>query len=105
MGVDVKISIHAPARGQTKRFFQKKQKNFISIHAPARGQTCILGRSHSAELFQFTPPRGGKPVGRYDHNGRPKISIHAPARGQTNGADLILETVENFNSRPREGAN
>ena len=36
-------------------------KGKISIHAPARGQTGNSSGKYAARSFQFTPPRGGKP--------------------------------------------
>ena len=35
----VKISIHAPAKGATKRFAEIASSVIISIHAPAKGAT------------------------------------------------------------------
>ena len=100
------ISIHAPARGQTglhdlvldgqsnfnsrpregaNRFYRHLQRRPGDFNSrPREGANraschCL----YFTLLFQFTPPRGGKP----DHAGRDKIlqdiSIHAPARGQT----------------------
>ncbi len=57
----------------------------ISIHAPARGQTAgAEGQLNQPFVFQFTPPRGGKPAPR-SLRCLTIISIHAPARGQTSG--------------------
>ena len=55
------ISIHAPARGQTWDKLKPDRELCISIHAPARGQTGTQITALPDNLFQFTPPRGGKP--------------------------------------------
>ena len=78
------ISIHAPAWGATKIFLGNVKKGLISIHAPAWGATGECPPSgHSRRpisihapawgatvqiaakpptaIFQFTPPRGGRP--------------------------------------------
>ena len=58
---DVRVSIHAPARGATTYAEVKEELRKVSIHAPARGAT--------------RPTRRGDPS--------PHVSIHAPARGAT----------------------
>ena len=79
------ISIHAPARGQTGKHLGTWEPKDISIHAPARGQTAgAEGQLNQPFVFQFTPPRGGKPAPR-SLRCLTIISIHAPARGQTSG--------------------
>ena len=77
----------------------------------------------SSEIFQSTPPRGGRQPGRgrygvlEDFNPRPReggdgqpwpnddddISIHAPARGATGRCSRLFALENNFNPRPREG--
>ena len=56
-----RISIHAPARGATRRLRRIWRRWIISIHAPARGATTELCAAGSFLI----------------------ISIHAPARGAT----------------------
>ena len=121
------ISIHAPARGQTGRIIAPGRSRSISIHAPARGQTWPATSSTHRNyfnsrpreganfytddnctiefLFQFTPPRGGKPVAKEAGWDVTEISIHAPARGQTGTVPACQGRRTDFNSRPREGAN
>ena len=55
-------------------------------------------------LFQFPPPRGGEPPGKIRKPPQMPISIPAPARGRT-GYSSKKQGLQNFNSRPREGAN
>ena len=97
------ISIHAPARGATRLVPDLGQVAVISIHAPARGATSgnksflwvylyfnprpreggdppRLHAQGSGQVFQSTPPRGGRP------RDRPARSIQ-----------------DHFNPRPREG--
>ena len=51
---DSVISIHAPARGATKRFDCKWIRHRISIHAPARGATANITNFHQSILFNIT---------------------------------------------------
>ncbi len=100
----IRISIHAPARGATKKgaCIISQVKDFnprsregsdysggkntsgirISIHAPARGATMLL------PFIQL----------------RHAISIHAPARGATKQPYLSANLTKNFNPRSREGS-
>ena len=56
------VSIHAPARGATKSIFDAVGDSRVSIHAPARGATAVhLIGDPGGEVFQSTPPRGGRP--------------------------------------------
>ena len=74
----------------------------ISIHAPAWGATGIADADPAGDLFQFTPPRGGRhlPVcscGRRSHfNSRPRVGGDQDAGAHRLGGI-------NFNSRPRVG--
>ena len=54
--------------------------------------------------FQFPPPRGGERLGSCWHVHGVAISIPAPARGRTEWSQRCNQG-EDFNSRPREGAN
>jgi len=120
------VSIHAPARGATYPRPRGVEVLVVSIHAPARGatrhhwglQTTPTGFNPrpreggdvdslrdqlSAQKFQSTPPRGGRPGTCSRGPASSPVSIHAPARGAT----LILRseslTIRRFNPRPREG--
>ena len=74
------ISIHAPAWGATTRKILEVLGDIISIHAPAWGATDEMANYCRGRKFQFTPPRGGRPVPAGEHGG-----------------------TADFNSRPREG--
>ena len=100
--------------------------NQISIPAPARGRTGHQSQTARRFRFQFPPPRGGEPqqpegltalgcisipapargrtVARVANGVQSFISIPAPARGRTRGG-YRRAGPEDFNSRPREGAN
>ena len=77
------ISIHAPAKGATKKQVDKHNSVIISIHAPAKGATTFPHVFGSSTLFQSTHPRR---VRRMLHGllaNQSFISIHAPAKGAT----------------------
>ena len=77
------ISIHAPAKGATKRGRLRTSAPFISIHAPAKGATNIYRFAIVKGTFQSTLPRRERlsiiPPDLYQST----ISIHAPAKGAT----------------------
>ena len=77
------ISIHAPARGATTTLKGAPEGSYISIHAPARGATRAMRREETHEIFQSTPPRGGRLPAQPPPLWPGVISIHAPARGAT----------------------
>ena len=60
LGRDI-VSIHAPARGATGKHYVDETNIDVSIHAPARGATQEFAGVDEQELFQSTPPRGGRP--------------------------------------------
>ena len=103
------ISIHAPARGATCKFYWFSESIKISIHAPARGATiCQPMHQRDIIIFQSTLPRGERlctcssDMCQPNFNPRSRegsdfsvtvfcnsvtvISIHAPARGATDYA-------------------
>ncbi len=96
----------------------------VSIHAPARGATVRANRCTSACPFQFTRPRGARPLRASlrrarivsihapargatrivcDYPRHYAVSIHAPARGATIAPPPFSPTSPSFNSRAREG--
>ena len=99
------ISIHAPARGQTGMAVTYGGLEDISIHAPARGQTCTPPRKSPGLSISIHAPARGQTGGHPGFGQEDAISIHAPARGQTPASCLHLLVEVYFNSRPREGAN
>ena len=66
-----------------KREAQREIK--VSIHAPARGATMLTIESLALELFQSTRPQGARRQIEFDCGHLPSVSIHAPARGATTG--------------------
>ena len=53
------VSIHAPARGATLRFFFHPAHN-VSIHAAREGARLVLVKAVGNLEFQFTRPRGAR---------------------------------------------
>ena len=103
------VSIHAPAWGATENRYYIYSKHPVSIHAPAWGATCMSvtvststtcfnprprmegdippwGRNHKPNMFQSTPPHGGRLSDNRHTVNRMAVSIHAPAWGATDSA-------------------
>ena len=76
---NVKVSIHAPARGATRCFRSSVPNSHVSIHAPARGAT-------ATRALLARPCR---------------VSIHAPARGATRIIDISGSACLFQSTRPR----
>jgi len=99
------VSIHAPARGRTRRSRNPPPAPAVSIHAPARGRTVDVDLLRIGSACCNPRPRAGanwpatskRTVGK-GFNPRPRaganvlaahyrdflaVSIHAPARGRT----------------------
>ena len=79
-------------------------KPLISIPAPARGRTATEGVLDHSNLFQFPPPRGGEHWDAVDEEWR-KIFQFPPPRGGEPPSRRVRRHLDDFNSRPREGAN
>ena len=58
MQMDVRVSIHAPARGATQDDKRIAVIDDVSIHAPARGATSSTSRTNLPTMFQSTHPHG-----------------------------------------------
>ena len=118
------VSIHAPARGATKEGAKPPLHPVVSIHAPARGATKSTPVCVHADRFQFTRPRGARPILAFigifneefqftrPRGARPApsatdlalvlVSIHAPARGATPLVVHKIVRTERFQfTRPR----
>ena len=115
-----RVSIHAPARGATRRPGRQRsgvgfnpraragrdvssplarRSRSVSIHAPARGATGVASCSQAAIAVSIHAPARGAT----DARGMSRISavsIHAPARGATSGRHRALR---GFNPRARAG--
>ena len=61
-GAELDVSIHAPAWGATPRRPPRKDHDNVSIHAPAWGATISTARAGVIFVFQFTLPRGERPI-------------------------------------------
>ena len=100
-------------------------RSYSAVFCPSRvGATMDFGIASVAAIFQFTPPRGGRPSMVCPALSRGAISIHAPAWGatpeQVNALRLVDISIHapawgatssrsnaagffDFNSRPRVG--
>ena len=117
------ISIHAPARGATRRLHSVRciredfnprsregsdvertevvRASTISIHAPARGAT-MTELLCSAQTTNFNPrSREGSDLRKIMDRSRSRISIHAPARGATIKMDNLQHDVVFQSTLPR----
>ncbi|SMP72792.1 hypothetical protein SAMN06296020_1341 [Anoxynatronum buryatiense] len=98
------VSIHAPARGATRKLSRRHKHSFVSIHAPARGATLSpFNRFYHLAVSIHAPARGAT----YAHTLRgacAQVSIHAPARGATPSPMTCSFPVNSFNPRSRTGS-
>ena len=98
------VSIHAPARGATRRPGQRPSCQWRFNPRPrAGGDTRWQTGRAIAELFQSTPPRGGRLESSRAAWIRAGVSIHAPARGATIIVATLASPSASFNPRPRAG--
>ena len=84
------ISIHAPAKGATKKNLLILSAFQISIHAPAKGATVQKNHCYVVTLFQSTLPRRERHGTAIFILNVSRISIHAPAKGATQFSPLWL---------------
>ena len=96
-----RVSIHAPARGATRRDNPGFYRIVVSIHAPARGATCPSLLTVAALLFQSTRPRGARRVLTSILSSFASVSIHAPARGATSTGKPLKRNMSFQSTRPR----
>ena len=54
------VSIHAPVRGATLPWGLLDRERAVSIHAPVRGATAAGLEPIEVDMFQSTPPCGGR---------------------------------------------
>ena len=92
-----RISIHAPAKGATKRGRLRTSAPFISSHAPAKGATDHAYYGCVDEYISIHAPAKGATTICFGLVLFIDISIHAPAKGAT-GIDLPMVYREIFQS-------
>ena len=119
------VSIHAPARGATRRVRfcifsrafqftlprgerQRKTASIlsngnVSIHAPARGATCSAWSYAMTSRFQFTLPRGERRIALTWSNGIGRFNSRS-REGSDSGSNYLRDVYTSFNSRSREGS-
>ena len=83
LSVFLKVSTHAPARGQSRNKRYIKARTICFNSCPREG--AIIRRR--ADSLRRTP-----------------VSTHAPVRGQSAARGMMLKSRASFNSCPREGA-
>ena len=98
------VSIHAPTRGAT---WQRWPRNLILGFNPrphAGGDEVRRALLLAAiDLFQSTPPRGGRPPPGPTCGFEYPVSIHAPTRGATSRIEPGHKAQRCFNPRPHAG--
>ena len=120
-----RVSIHAPARGATRRQKAMRGHLEVSIHAPARGATTHSSAVSLGTWFQSTHPHGVrrrifrviKPLNGFNPRTRTgcdlnslnvrygiHVSIHAPARGATPHLVLVHAPPDVSIHAPARGA-
>ena len=76
----------------------------VSIHAPAKGATRKESRLKQIKwLFQSTRPRRARPQLAHRLTWPGTVSIHAPAKGATGRIGCLRAGSRCFNPRAREG--
>ena len=99
------VSIHAPAKGATKKGISDRIENG-SFNPRSREGSDIQIRIHSVDqrLFQSTLPRRERHGLDEEPHGGQGVSIHAPAKGATAAVQEINKSLIGFNPRSREGS-
>ena len=101
-GPAVLVSIHAPARGATRRTLtQPVRPSCFNPRARAGrdlASFCFVG---SSQGFQSTRPRGARRLAWLDLVSADLVSIHAPARGATSLSPLPALRRKFQSTRPR----
>ena len=104
MGLSVHISILAPAWGASERAGAYLVEGVISILAPAWGAS---GRGWDdlaiLEIFQFSPPRGGRRDKALLDTLKEKFQFSPPRGGRQEHGARRGRGLGHFNSRPRVG--
>ena len=103
-GLAPNVSIHAPTRGATDTRQDAVRGMMVSIHAPTRGATHLFELESVAVRFQFTHPRGVRPMrdGNIIHIGGMFQFTH-PRGVRLNTARSIGRRRRCFNSRTHAG--
>ena len=91
-----------PRAGGDRQHLGAGRLRLISIHAPARGATFVAVMVWSFIVFQFTPPRGGRPTNSAAPRSAASFQF-TPPRGGRRGPTKRTAQTRYFNSRPRAG--
>ena len=97
------VSIHAPAWGATQGRFRVCTSRRVSIHAPAWGATPSYSPPPADVAFQFTLPRGERPLAAFALCTIDQFQFTLP-RGERHPALKKPSGSNGFNSRSRVGS-
>ena len=87
----MKVSIHAPARGATRRRVDARETaDEFQSTLPRGERPAVRCTQYGPRTFQSTLPRGERRQEAAAILARRDVSIHAPARGATRRADAPL---------------
>ena len=98
------VSIHAPAKGATRRRGRRPRDLLVSIHAPAKGATVGVAFLGVWAVFQFTRPRRARHGSVMAITPKGRVSIHAPAKGATDSAAADWPSTPVSIHAPAKGA-
>ena len=99
------ISIHAPAKGATRRSVQKSISSWkFQSTPPRRERHAVISNGRYKSIFQSTPPRRERLSRHKVRELDAKISIHAPAKGATVEASKYKVLYEISIHAPAKGA-
>ena len=97
------VSIHAPAWGATPEAWTSRERDSVSIHAPAWGATFGPGaHGRNVDCFNPRPRVGGDPRRELDPSDL-DLFQSTPPRGGRPYAALSTTSSTSFNPRPRVG--
>ena len=94
------VSIHAPARGATRRCFLLQPADWFQSTRPRGARLCFGG---FCGLFRrFNPrARAGRDWEIHSSSDDLAVSIHAPARGATVNSAMLMRSPKFQSTRPR----
>ncbi len=100
------VSIHAPARGATRKMIRRLVPTASFQSTPPHGGQRASGpcRAAQSRVSIHAPARGATVTGNRVV-GKALVSIHAPARGATRRSISTSSACRRFNPRPRTGGN
>ena len=99
--LELRISIHAPPRGATKRNGKDSPtRRHFNSRPSARGDCITIGAIGSRDEFQFTPLREGRHTAEEAYKAALNFNSRPSARGDEEAESKAYKAATNFNSRP-----